>query len=457
MPVKEKSKSASKIKPPLSHIKPSFKFPDYSRAEHNGIDLLMFQSKSQPLVNLKIVYPGGSAGEKIWGLSSVSSHLLTRGTKIRTARQIARESDSMGISLNSGSNWDYCQINANFISDYLDRTFAMFADCALEPVFDDEETERIKLKQIASIAQNQADPDYLSQFALNSAVYANHLYGHPRLGTERTINSIKGDDCKNRFEEIAVKPAIIAAGNFEQEDLLKLIDNHFGNRFKKIASAPNYDTAPPKSIVGVVIIEKPGAVQTCLSIGKLIPGKSHPDYPAIHLLNVILGGYFQSRLNILLRQIKGYTYGVHSYIGSKNLCSALAIETSLNESITAEAVSDIIIELGKLSLKKITKNELEQAKQYQMGSFLRSIETPMQISNLLASLQQFKLSADYYTDFFNKIANFTPEDLFRVQKDYYSPDGLTIAASGNVEFLKEQLAQFGKIYICDTEGNLSET
>lgn len=454
---KEKYKSTTRDNPPISLKKPKFKFPEYRKIEICGIDVYLYEDKAQPIANLKMVYPAGSAFEKTWGLASLAAQLLIRGTKNRTAQQIALEADSIGASINSGANWDFCQLNMVFLSDYFDKAFDMFADCLLNPLFEVEEVERAKLKQIANIRQNSSDPDYLAQIAANSSIFHNHPYGHPRLGTEATLANVTSAACSEWYSENSRNPVLFAAGNFDSNLLMDKIEGYFSDKFTNKAqeSLDRYIVNEPSA--KVVVIDKPGSVQTSVCAGIIAVGRNHPQFPALQLANTVFGGYFLSRLNNLLRQVRGFTYGVHSYINSKNLCSTIMIESSVNADSTALAINDIISEMKKMASEKIPKAELEQARQYSMGSFLRSIESPMQISSMLTAIHQYGLETDYYTNFFNKIAKLTQSEIFEAQKLFFDPAQLVIAASGNSENLSVQLGEFGKVHYCNTEGQISET
>ena len=182
--------------------------------------------------------------------------------------------------------------------------------------------------------------------------------------------------------------------------------------------------------------------QTTFRIGRFTENIAHPDFQALQFINIIYGGFFLSRLNELLREKLGYTYGINSYINPKKYTSVQVISTSVNKEATTDTINKIIEQMELLNKNKISDTELVLARQYLLGSFLRSLETPYQISALVKNLIIQKLPSDYYDKFFQSIKNISVERLFECQQKYYTPQGLIISAVGEEGFLAKELEKF---------------
>ena len=240
----------------------------------------------------------------------------------------------------------------------------------------------------------------------------------------------------------------VVAGNVNADEISGLLEKYFGHgKYDKTETAGTDDKeyTQQKYDKKIITIDKPDLSQATLKLGMPSIKRQSPDFPYAHLVNVIYGGYFLSRLNSLLRETLGYTYGIYSFIQSRKHASTLIIGANVNKGHTADSINKIIEEMEKISNTEVKPDELDMARQYILGSFVRSIETPRQISTLLYTLEINKLSDDYYNRFFSMIASATPESLTTARKKYFRPEGLVVSAIGNAETLKPQFEQFDDV------------
>ncbi len=439
--------------PPISVQKPTFRFPKFERRQlSNGAELLLCRDNTQPLINLKILIDSGSVHEDIPGLASLAAQMLLRGTGSRSAREIAEATDSIAAQAYSTATWDSTGLGFSCMADFAKQAFDVIADCLYDPKFEDSEIGRLKKKTIADIRHENADTNYLSGLAFGCSMYKGHRYGHARGGTEASIGSISRSDCLGWYEGRLMnsKLSVIVSGNFDTDELVNMLESKILEQ-----GSPSADTIPAQpEIAGnnVVIIAKEKAPQTTVRIGMPSIGRNNADYPALQLLNTIFGGYFMSRLNHLLRETKGYTYGVFSSVAARKYGSAFVISTNVGNEHVANAIGDSISEMKHFAGGKLDHEEVERARQYLGGSFLRSVESPKQIATMLNSLLLYGLPDSYFDDFFRKINEVTAGELPEVQKKYLEPNGLVIVAAGDPEVLRPQLARFGDVKLCDTEG-----
>ncbi len=445
-------------KPPVSAEIPRFKFPGYKKIDiSEKLTVYTYEDYTQPLITMKAFFHKGAAEEKIPGLASFTAELMMRGTKNRTASGIAEETDMIGAGMRSIGNWEDTSIGITALADHCDKAFELLTDCLLNPLFSENETERLRKKFIADIKEETSEPGYLAKLALNSLFYQGHPYSHPRDGTIESISSLTRDDCINWHNSMKErsKITVIIAGNGDFDSLVSKFRKELSTLPLSISTEYKHDVFKYPKENRVVIINKADAKQTSLRIAKPSISRENDLYPALVLANTVYGGYFMSRLNNLLREIKGYTYGVHSNISARKNGPVMSIGTDVNEESTADAVLDILSEMELISKNPVKEEEFNTAMQYLLGAFSRKIETPQQIAMMIQGADIYGLPANYFDDFFNDISKLTPEKVFEAQKKYLKPESLVIAAAGDAARLRDALKEFGEIHLCDTEGNIT--
>ncbi|MGA2298899.1 MAG: pitrilysin family protein, partial [FCB group bacterium] len=443
-------KNKLNIIPPLSETIPEFRFPEYKVIKFSDkINLYAIEDNKQNLISIKFMVHRGAYHDSIEGLSYFCSQLLTRGTSKMTAQQISEAVDSIGAGLNSSCSWDVTSINITSMFDFTDKSLNILFDCVFNSVFSEEEIKRFKTKHISEIEQKLAEPDYLASLAFAKAMFSGSNMGHSLLGTKESINSIKRKDCLQWYEELLHKSkiSIIAIGNILSEYVLDYLPKYIDNTFlreNKIARQPK-----PKPIKTnrIVIVNKEKSFQTVLRIGKKTIGRQHQHYPAVQIVNTIFGGFFLSRLNNILREKLGYTYGISSYIDTSKAASSLVIGTSVNLDSTLNSVNEIINQMNLISLKKIKKEELSIAKKYITGIFFRNMETIHQLSSLLSIIALYSFKKDYYENYLDVISKITLDNIYEIQQSYFTPELLAFAAVGNENKLNNILQEYGSIEV----------
>ncbi|HYF02090.1 MAG TPA: pitrilysin family protein [Patescibacteria group bacterium] len=443
------TETLDRSKPPINTALPNFKFPAFTELQLSfGGRLFVVEDHSQPLVNCTVLLKKGAAMEPVAGLAQIAARMMTRGTEKRNATQIAEELEFLGAAMNFSAQWDSTVVNVTSLGQYFETALEICADCILNSTTPEEELERVRRQSLAELQQDMADPEYLASLAFSMEFFKNHPYGHPRRGTEETLQKITRDECAEWNRSVfKTQPHIIISGDITPEEAQAVVEKLFKAweiTQKNEEKLPAVESFKKRSIV---LIEKPEALQTVLQLGQRAVHYSDEDYTAVRIINTIFGGYFLSRANALLREKHGFTYGAHSYLELRKWGTAMILNTSVGNDVTKEALKVTIAELQRLQHEAITADELFSAVQYTIGSFVRSVETPQQVANLLQNILLHELPFDFYERFCERLATLTPDELFAVQQRWISPDNLVIAASGNVEFLKGALAEFGEVKV----------
>ncbi len=429
---------------PIHEGAPNFLFPEASsRKLSSGIPLYCLPDLSQPIVSISLVFTDGSVNENISGISQFAMRLLSRGTKRFSALEFADELDTLGASLHCGSGWDCSKVDLYTLSDYLEKAVELMSDAVLHPLFDSKEIALLQRQKIAELQQILSESDQLASLAASQTIYRGHPYGHNRNGTFESVQLITAETALNRYREISQSSCFfIVAGNCSPENAEILLSKYFAELSANIVAKDTL-TIEPIHKRQIVIVDKPDCTQATLRLGTLSVGHSHHDFASIQLISSALGGSLNSRLNNILREEKGYTYGAFCFQVVKKRAASLNITASVNHDKAGESVQIILNEIEKLRCEQIPDKEFSRTRQYLLGSFARSIETPQQTLHFVQTIKLYGLPDTYYTNFFKQVANLTSKEVFFVQQARFISNEWNIIAVGNAQELTEQLISFG--------------
>jgi zinc protease len=418
-----------------------------------GTPLYLVENHEQPLVSVTLYLRSGSAldtqGKE--GLAAMSAELLTKGTATRTATQIAEEIDFVGGSLGASSSWDCTTISTSVLTRYLPTALDLLSDVTLNPAFAGEELDRAKLQRLASIMQAKSDPSYLSETIFSKKVFASHPYALEANGTESSIPTINPELAREHYQSISSSQNsfFVVAGDVSEKEIIQMLGERFSD-WRNLSVNNKETTAPSlQNKKMVALIEKQQAVQSAIRVGHIGIPRNHKDYTACYVLNMLLGGYFNSRINMNLREKHGFTYGARSFFDARKQTGAFAVSTEVRTEVTARACEEIIKEMTIVCKEPVTTDELSMVKNYIIGSFPLSIETPQQVAGRIATLALYGLDHDYYDTFRDEVAALTQDDLLQTAKTYLKPDSVTIAISGDAKALEKDMSAFGDTELFD--------
>lgn len=436
---------------------PKVAFPPFEeRRLSNGLSVYIVEDHEQPILSLGLYCRAGSMHDPMHldGLASTVADMLTKGTRNRTATQIAEDTDFLGATIMAGASWDSLTIGLNVLSKFLDRALDILGDVLLNSTFPAEELERVRVQRLAGLRQAKADAGFLADLVYAKLVFPNHPYGCQSIGSTKSVERIQREDIV-QFVARYFGPEnafLVAAGDVEPAAFMAQLEQYIGSW----SGAPRNTESIPQPAVAtgrrVGLVRKEGAVQSAIRIGNVgLPRKSD-DFIPVAALNTLLGGYFNSRINLNLREVHGYTYGARSYFDSRLLSGPYAVSTEVRTEVTVRAIEEILSELTRISADFVTEEELRMVKNYMIGNFPLQLETPQQIASRIAMIALYGLDKNYYDTYRDKLAALTVEDLYRVAVEYINPSDLVIVASGNVQAIESGMAEVGPIQIFDEEG-----
>lgn len=435
-----------------NNLIPVFKTPNFERITlNNNFDIYLIPSEFSELVNIRFFANIGIANEIKKGQGNITSRLLITGNRKQSFNEIFEEVDFMGANLSPAITSDNL-----FLSFFAPKKFALrgleiISECIQYPSFDKVELEKEKKRCESEILLDLSDTSTVTQQILMFNYFKGHPYGTPRKGKIKDIKDLNREDCESFHKMILQsKKSLFIAGNFNSEEIIEHIKLHFNFENEITLEMKSEFVANEKTQIFVTHKEKLG--QANLRIGKSATNHKDINYPALQVSNVLFGGYFMSRLNNILREEKGYTYGIASFINIMKQANILIIASTLKENSVGDSIQTIINQMEILSNEMVDDEELNRSKQYTLGSFLRSSETIQQQSNIISNLVNFNLGYDYYDNYIKTISTLTLDDLFSAQIKYFKTDKLTMSIIGDKNIILPQLEKYSNVYLCDEYG-----
>lgn len=434
-------------RPPRPLPAKDVRFPPYQiRTLSNGLQVIAVPHHEQPAVSLRLlVRAGGSqdpAGKA--GVAMLAASLLDQGTTTRDAETIASTIDSIGGALGTGAGSDLTFVNAVVMKDSFDLALTLVSDVVTNPAFAPEEIDRQKQQMLSGLKVSYEDPDYIAGVVFDRLVYGYSPYGRPDTGTPQTIAGITRDDLVQFHKTwFAANNAILAiVGDVQPEEAFAGAERAFG-RWARAEVPAIKVTEPPPPTRRVVVVDRPGAVQTEIRVGNLALPRKHPDYLALDLAMKILGGEGGNRLHRVLRSERGLTYGASADVFALKEAGDVMADTDTRSETTGEVLRLMVDEIWKLQRQKVHPRELADAQAYLTGSFPLTIETPSAIALQVLNAVFYGLDLAELETFRERVNAVTPEDIQRVAQRYLHPDRLSIVLVGDASVFEKQLPAAG--------------
>jgi zinc protease len=431
---------------PQPKPEPSFKLPQIQRRKlSNGLEVLIVEQHEVPVVNMNLVLRTGGAADPQdrAGLASLTATLIDEGTKTRSSMDISNQLASIGARLGTGSDFDNSAMNLLTLSKHLDRALEIYSDVVTNPTFPENELELQRKSRLATLMQRKDDANAIAGIVYPSLLYGrNHPYGHPSMGDEQSVRATTNEDVR-RFYETYYRPnnaALIVAGDVKPATLMPKLERAFANWKRGEIPAVNIGLPPAREKATVYIVDKPGAAQSVLMIGQVGQPRSTPDYFPLIVMNTMLGGQFTSRVNMNLREDKGYTYGARTAFDYRRSAGPFMATAGVQTAVTKESVYEFLKELrGIRGERPVTAEELDFSKQAITRGFPRTFETPEQIANRLTDVVVYNLPDDYFNNYIARVRAVTVDDINRVANRYLDPSRMAILVVGDRKVIEPGL------------------
>ena len=451
---------------PGASSSPSFSPPVPTRATlSNGMKIVIVEKPGLPVVAQGLLIRAGGITDPADkpGIASLTATMLSEGTTTRTSQQISDEMEFLGSQLRASASREFATLSAETLTSHWRHALDILADVAQNAVFPADEFDRVRSERLTDLSRIPDSPQAIAGRASQALLFgAGTRYGHPISGTEAALKTFSRDDLASHHAAYYApeNATLLLVGDISRDEAIKQAENTFGGWQSGAASGSDGDAevTPEDSTTTIYLADKPGAPQSVIRSGYLTVPRHHPDYLALNLLNYILGGQFSARLNMNLRQDKGYSYGYMSGIEWLTVPSALAAGGSVQTEVTKESVAETIKEFEDIrGARPVTQEEFDDAVNGILQGLPNQFETHGQVLSQLVRLVAFDLPYDYFTHYASEVSKLTLDDIHRVAESHIKSGALKIVVAGDAGSVGSALRELGyPVVPIDYEGAVLE-
>jgi zinc protease len=434
---------------------PDLTFPAIEEATlKNGMKVVLASRPTVPVVNVALQFDAGYAsdasGAKL-GTASFAGAMLDEGTKRRTALAIASELEGLGAQLSVGSNLDMTGVTLSALKDNLAPSLDIMADVVRNPAFDTGEIEKLRARWLAQIEQEKAEPVQLALRLLPPVMYGKgHAYGVPFTGSGEvaTIKALTRDDL-TKFHSTWLRPdnaTLFVAGDATMAEIKPLLESAFGDWRAPAGAVPQKNVAavtrPAKG--RVILVDKPGSPQSLILAGHVAPASGAPNAIAINAMNDILGGQFTARVNMNLREDKGWAYGAYTFLQDARGQRPYLVYAPVQTDKTKESLAELLKELNAFKgSRPATPVELKRAIDNNTRSLPGSFETSGDVLGSLTSSNRFGRPWNYPATLKERYEALSLADISAAASEVVHPESLIWVIVGDRAKIEAGVAALG--------------
>ena len=442
--------------PPAPMALRPVRFPAFDTARlPDGMDLIVVAQHKQPTVTVSLAVQAGSIydpADKI-GLADMVAELLTKGTATRTADQIAAQVEGAGGSISAGADADFLRIGVSSLSENLPFVFDILSDVVMHSTFPAGELELARTRMLSALQLELAQPASIADRIFRHEVYGDHPYGSS--ATPASLRAITREDVTGFFAQ-RIRPGralLVVAGDVDPVRVRQLATRAFAGWRGAPAASAAPPVAPARTATELVLVNKPGAVQSNILAGfPFITPRDPAVYP-LAIANKILGGGTDARLFLILREQHGWTYGSYSYFSRPHGTGVFEASAEVRTAVTDSALAELLHQLDRIRNEAPPDSEVQAAKNYLVGSFPLTIQTAQQIAGAVANARLLGLPDDYVIRYRERLAAVTDAQLTAAARSHFTTDRMVVLVVGDGPTILPKLKALGlPIRIVDVEG-----
>jgi zinc protease len=408
----------------------------------NGMRVIVVEKRDLPIVTATLVAPGGGSGDADGkaGTAALAADLMTKGTKTRSAEQIAQQIESLGGSIGAGADWDAAFATVTVKADQVDPAMALLADVARNPVFAQDEIDRSRKQSLDGLTVQLKNPAAVAGIVASRAVFGTAPYGNMLGGTPGSLPKITREDIVSLYGK-AWQPgesALVIVGDIAQKDAAALAQKLFGDwkQPETIAvEARHFAQVKPR----VIVVDMPDAGQAGVVIARPGIARSDPDFYAAQVANATLGDGFTSRLNREIRIKRGLAYGAGSSVDARRAPGSVSASTQTKNPSAAEVVTLIAAEMTRMGAEAVPAAELDTRKAVLIGGFGRRIERTDGIAGALADYVGDDVPLDTLQKYIPSVQGVDPAAVQAAAKRLFDPSGASIVVVGDAKAFVDEL------------------
>ena len=382
--------------------------------------------------------------------ANLMAGLLNEGTAKRDSRAIAEAAQGMGGSVAAGASADGITVQASALASQAGPMMQLLAEVARTPSFPANEVALAKANGLQSLRVSETQPRFRAERAINRAIYGDHPYGHmtpTAASIESTTEELLRTEHAKRFRP--ERALLVITGRIKEADALKLAQQAFGDWKGKGPAPAEVRKAPASAKPVRLVLERGGSVQSTLRLGSPGIAATAADQIPLRLASTILGGGFSSRVNIRLREEKGYTYGASAGARLLREGGSIVGGADVRNEVTGAALTEYFNEYKRIGADLVPADEMRMHKRYVAGGYLLSNQMQRAVAGTLAANWLVGLPAEFLGEYVPLIEKVTPEQVRDVAQKYFAPENQSIVVVGDAKAVGEQLKAFGDFTVTD--------
>lgn len=397
----------------------------------NGLETYLIRAGNEDVTRIDVSIQAGAAFQKKKMVANSTGKLLMEGTKNLSSSFIAEKLDFFGAFLEININVDNAVISLYSLTKHLNEMLPLLGKLIKMPAFPEQELSIHLDRKKQEFLVNNEKVKYIAMNEFSKMVFGeNSAYG--QIIKEEDFGLVKRNDLLDFFaKHYTPERAYMVISGKVDDKVISLVNEHIGGGWPNHIAVKEEIHFADSINEKEKFIEKPGSLQSAIRVGRQIINKMHPDYDRFILLNTIFGGYFGSRLMSNLREEKGFTYGVSSYVLNYTHGSFFSVSTEVNSKHTKTAMQEILKEMEKLRNEKVGEKELSLVKNYIYGTFLRNFDGPFSLADRFKAVKDFGLGFDYYKKSLDGIMAVNANQLLETAQTYFNPEDMVQLVVGS--------------------------
>ncbi|WP_433297154.1 M16 family metallopeptidase [Actinoplanes sp. CA-030573] len=429
-----------------------YEFPEIRRVSVAGGTVVAAHLPGQLLASSMLMLDAGAAHEADGreGTATVLAKSLEEGTTSRDSAAYALALEGLGAELSASVDWDSFRVGVSAPVPLLLDAVRLAAEATRTPRLDDADVTRVRDDEVTALRMDWAQPGPRADAALRADLFAGPepRYARPLHGDPASVAAVTVDDVHAFHREWLLRPGVLlVAGDLDTLDLTALGEAAFAGAQGEPLPVEGPLGVPVRDHRRTILVDRPGSVQSTLRIGHRAPERATPDYVPMTLAATVLGGAFTSRLNHLIREVKGYTYGIRGSYAMTRRFGRFEVAAGVQTAVTVPAIADTIGEIARTQLDGVTEDELAVARSWRAGQLSVEMQTPGAIVGALSTLVLHGLPDDYYPSLRRQYLESTVEQVSAAAARYLHPKGLTLVVEGDAAAIRDELtaAEIGEL------------
>ena len=441
--------------PPAPERLRPVRFPPFQEvALPNGMSLVLVENHEQPTLSVSLSFRAGTAYDPAGkeGVAALTAELLTKGTPTRTADQIAATIEGVGGSIGASAGDDFFTVSTDVLSDHAELAFTLLGDVARHPTFPDDELELARTRYLSSLEVELSQPENVAARAFDRELYGKNPYG--RNPTPDSYKGITKNDVVS-FAARRLRPGgalLVVAGDITLAQARALANTAFGSWRGTAAPVALGPAAPVKRSTDILLVDRPGSVQSNIVLGNTTFLPTDTTYYPARIAAHVLGGGSDSRLFMILREQKSWTYGSYAALRRNRGLGHWEATFEGRTEVTDSALTELLHQIDRVRTEAISDSELTAAKGFLVGSFPLTIETPRQIAQVVTTARLLGLGPDYIQRYRDRLNAVTAARARAAAQRVFRRDALTIVVVGDAKALYDKLKAIAPVRLVDVEG-----